>query len=500
MSPGRGGGLVAGVLPAPLRDPAQRRGLLGWLGVGLAVRLLLMPFSVSADLLAIYWRSHLIAYDGQLFGSYLVNMGAHYVHAASLRLLAPLLPAPDEVWTDPWWWADSSALAPQVQRAFSESPGAYQTLFALKLPYLAADLAAGLLLLALVGACRPALVRRAWAFWMLSPIGLYATYVFGRYEALAVVFVVGALWACERERPWLGALLLGVGITMRGYPLLLVPVFALIVFRRPLRQAAWAAVALAPFAAIMASNRMLAGTVGELATLRDFHTGTTFFAYTLPVEGDGQVYVFFLFALTVYGALAGRAWGWWSRPGEISQLWLWLLVFHAGMFALATFSAHYFMWITPFVALALARREQWRGVLPLHLLQAGAVLAIADLLGGPGTLLGLFEPLEPDLVAAAPSLREALLGSPGLVVQGLGLLRTGFFAAMLLLVWPAVRELAVGELRGGDLRAGLGARDTPVGDVAPRRAAAAGAQAPHAEPERADDQREPHSRESRLFR
>jgi hypothetical protein len=458
-------------VPAPLRDPAQRRPLLGWLGVGLGIRVALMPFTVSADLLAVYWRSHLIAYDGQVFGSYLVNMGAHYTHALSLRLFGWLLPAPDAVWTDPWWWSDSSALSPQVQRAFSTSEHVHQTLFALKLPYLIADIGAGLLILALVAGpglakvvsgraaplaagapAGPPPVRRAWALWMLSPIGIYASYVFGRYEALAVVFVVAALLCAERDRPWWAAVLLGVGVTMRSYPLLLIPVFALVVFRRPLQQAAWSAVALAPFALVMASNRLLAGTVGELARLQDFATGSTFFAYTVPVDADGQLYLFFLFLFGVLGVLAGRSWGWWGSPPTRAELWILLLVVHAGMFALATFAAHYFMWFTPFAVIAVARRGEWRGVLPLHLVQAALVLALTDLLGGPGTLTGLFEPIQPDLATSLPNLREALLTDAGQRDQLIGLVRTAFAVVTLLLITPAIAELAGRRRASGPAR------------------------------------------------
>jgi hypothetical protein len=464
------------VVPAPLRDPSLRWPLLGWLGVGLAVRLALMPFTVSADLLAVYWRSHLIAYDGQVFGSYLVNMGAHYTHALSLRLFGFLLPPPDELWTDPWWWSDSGALSAQVQREVSTSDAAFQTLFALKLPYLVADIATGLLLLALLAGAGaawhrrrsatseaayraemaptidPLLLRRAWAFWMLSPIGLYASYLFGRYEALAVVFVVAALLCAERDRPWWSAVLLGIGVTMRAYPLLLIPFFALVVFRRPLQQAAWGAVALAPFAAVMASNRLLAGTVGELSRLQDFATGSTFFAITLPVDAEGQLYLFFLVLLGVLGVLAGRSWGWWGSAPLRRDLWLWLLLVHACLFGAATFAAHYFMWFTPFVAIALARRPEWRGVLPLHLAQAALVLALTDLLGGPGTLLGLFEPVHPELATSLPNLREAFLTGGGQRLQLVGLVRSAFTVVTVLLVAPAVAELA-GRARRGD-RAG----------------------------------------------
>lgn len=425
--------------PSAYASPQDRRRIGGWLAVGLALRLLLMPFAVSTDTLAVYWRSHLIAYDGTVFSGYLVNMGAHYVHALSLRITGFLLPPEQTLWTDPWWWSDSSALAPQVLRGFVAQPDVHTTLVALKLPYLAFDLAAGGVLLALAAGAAPHLARRAWVFWMLSPIGLYAGYVFARYEAFPVAFVLAALLAAERRRPWLAALLLGLGITMRTYPLLLVPIFALIVVRRPLQQLAWAALAVTPFALVMASNQVLFDAAGELARLRDFSTGATFFAYALPVDGDGQVLLFPLAALLLAGALLGRQHRWWAG-GEVGvdRLWVWLLVFHAAMFGLATFSAHYLMWLTPFVALALLRRPDWRGTLWLHLAQVVLALALADLLGIQ--LASLFAPLSEALTRVG-SLRELFLTDADALEQVAGVLRTAFVGVTVLLAWPAVREL-----------------------------------------------------------
>lgn len=470
--PSRARRVLRTVVPAPLRDAAQRPALLGWLGIGLLVRFALMPFGVSADMLAVYWRASLIAYEGELFGDYLVNMGAHYLHAASLRVLDPLLPSPETVWTRPWFFDDFIALAPQVVADFLAAPHATQTLFVLKLPYLGADLVAGLLLLSLAaaGGAGPRATRRAWAFWMLSPIGLYASYAFGRYEMLPVLFVVAALWCAERRHPWWSAVLLGLAVTMRSYPLLLVPLFALLawpatgrLWRDLTRQALWAGAAVVPFVAVMVSNRLLAGTVGEVARLQDAQTGSTLFAYTLPVAGPGAVYLFVLFALLVYGVLAGRVWGWWgSRPRGAADLWVWLLLFHVGMFALVTFSAHYLAWLTPFVALALARRPEWRAVLPLHLVQVAVVLVFADLVGGPDTLLGTLRTAYPPDLAPA-SLRAMLLTSPGLVEQALGALRTAFVAVTLLLAWPVSRELAVGR------PAGSGTATVPGAGLPPTR-------------------------------
>ena len=444
-------------LLAPWRDPALRRPLLGWLGVGLAVRLAIAPFTISADLLAVYWRSHLIAYDGTVFGSYLVNMGAHYTHAVSLRLLDPVLPAADVLWTDPWWWSDSGGLAAQIQREFVATDGIFTTLLALKLPYLAFDLAAGLLLVAAVrGVVRRGAVaglvtgdaRRvvaAWAFWMLSPVGLYASYAFGRYEMFAVALVLAALVACERDHVWWAAVLLGLAITMRGYPIILVPIFGLIAVRRPLERAAWAALSLLPLGVVLYTNTLWADTVGEFARLRDFATGSTFLAYTLPVDGPGPIYVFVLFALAVYVGLIGRAYGWWGDgPVPVAELWVWLALFHGGLFALTTFSAHYFAWITPFVALAIARRPAWRGQLWLHLLAVGVVLLAADLAGGPGVTWGLFQPLAPGLAESVPSLREVLLLDPDTAEQLAGLLRSTTIVLLVAWAWPALAEVRRG--------------------------------------------------------
>lgn len=460
------------LLPAPLRDAHLRRPLLGWLGVGLAVRLAVMPLAFHSDLLAIYWRAHLIAYEGELFASYLVNMGAHYVHAVSLRLLAPILPPPEAVWTQPWWWADSGGLEPQITREFASSPEVFSTLFALKLPYLAVDIGAGLLLLALAGAARPDAVRRAWAFWMLSPIGIYATYMFARYEAFPVALILAAILACERKRPWSGAVLLGLAITMRTYPLLLIPVFALVAVRGLGRQGAWAGLALVPFALTMVTNRLLGGTAGELARLRDIPPGDAFLSVALPIEGAGGIYLLLVGVFTVYGYLLGRSAGWWGvGPVPVNQLWVWLLVVHAALFAFSTTSAHYFMWFTPFVALAVLRRPEWRGMLVLHLVQVAVALAISDLINGPRTLLALFQPLSPLGASDLPSLRELLLNSRVLTEQLIGVLRTGFLVVTALLAAPAVAELA-----------------------------GRSPQAPHAEAHRAGEGQQPQPQEERAVR
>jgi hypothetical protein len=129
----------------------------------------------------------------------------------------------------------------------------------------------------------------------------------------------------------------------------------------------------------------------------------------------------------------------------------------------------YFMWFTPFVALALGRRPAWRALLPLHLTQCVVVFAMADLVVGPTALLGAFRGASPTYADGWPNLQEALLGAPPeLAGQVLGILLSGFLVLSALLAWPALSELRAEQTDDSHSRRG-------------------------------DDERHPHPREPRTF-
>lgn len=473
----------------PVEQPTGlSRSIWAWLGLGIVLRLLIAPFTLQTDMLAVYWRSHLIAFDGTVYAEYMVNMGAHWLHALWLLVAAPFLPDQAQLWTDPWWWADSGALAPQYLREFANRPDAFQTIFILKLPYLVLDLLTGLLLVWMNKGQATKRITQGFALWMVSPIGLYASAAFGRYEMFAVVFVVWALMLAERNRWFWAALALGVGITMRGYPLLLVPVFALVApagwflvrggrsgqgtttrhdpyliadqdtgeldlsaersgrggawLNRLFAQVLWAVIALVPFGLVMVINRIVGDSVGELATLADYHTGSTYLAYRLDLPDDpGAIYFFGVGAVIFMLALLGHQYGWFGARIETADLWKWLFIFHGLMFALATFSVHYFVWFVPFVVLAIMRRPDWAGVGWLHLVQVLAVFALADTIGGPGITLGLFSPLNPDMALALPSLHDLTLTNPETYEKLISVCRTVFLATTAVQLWPVIRDV-----------------------------------------------------------
>lgn len=419
--------------PAPrtwvFRDPLVGRSFRAWLYGGIALRLLLLPIGITTDTLATYWRAHLIAFHGDVYREYLVNMGSHVVHAGWLRVVQPLLGPADAMWTHPWWWADPFGLGAEHMERFLARPDALRAIALLKLPYVLAELGAGLIVLRLAWGPADGLprdpttiarTRRTWILWMLSPAALYATLLFARYEAFPVLAVLAALLVAERGRTVWAAVLLGLAITFRTYPIVLVPVFALVLYRDLLRQAAWAALALAPFALTMLANRVVGGTFGELASVGDYSFGDNWFAFAFqPSRGGPGWYLFPAVLLAIGGYLLGRDREWWgSGPVPREHLWRWVALAHLAMFAFSQFSAHYLMWVVPAVALVVGRTSM-RGTIPLHLASVLGVFVAAFVLWGgilfTGTLGGLGDTARTLLPPGAP-----LSGEGGQQLANLG--------------------------------------------------------------------------------
>ncbi|HEX2028328.1 MAG TPA: glycosyltransferase family 87 protein [Nitriliruptorales bacterium] len=442
---------------APFRDPRFGPSFLRWGLLGVLVRVLLLPVGITSDTLAVYWRAHLIAFHGDVFEGYLVNMGSHVLHALWLLAVQPLMGPSEQLWTHPWWWSDPNGLVAEHMTALLTRPDALRVVSLLKVPYVLADLAAGLVLLSLLwpavedrDTARELAVSRAWRawiFWMLSPAALYATLIFGRYESFPVLAVVVALWLLERGHAVWAGLVLGLAITLRTYPVLFVPVVALVWYRDLPRQVAWSVLAVTPFALTMGLNRLVGGTYGELAAAGDFSFGGNFFAFALQPERGGPglfLFVAAVFALGTY--LLGRARGWWGMgPVPRTQVWRWLVLAHLAIFAFSQFSPHYLMWITPAVALLLGRTGR-PGIAPLHLAQIVGVVVAQFVLVGGVIFTGALGGLGPTATTLLP-LNRPMEGS--VADQVVNVAWTGFWVATLALALPFLLATVRADPRAG---------------------------------------------------
>lgn len=218
---------------------ALARRLWGWLLIGAALRLALLPFAFHPDLLSVYDRVRLVR-DGAIE---LADCGFQalpiLLHLLWAELLA--LPLPDLSGV-PWPEPSESEIFEQGWKMMT-APGVLASLALWKLPYALADLACGWLLARIVGA-RHAV--HALALWMLHPIAIFTTAVFAKYEAFMLVPLLGGLALLVRGRTATGFLALGLAAALRIYPLLLIPPLVLLCAPSTRRRLELAAIALAP--------------------------------------------------------------------------------------------------------------------------------------------------------------------------------------------------------------------------------------------------------------
>ena len=96
--------------------------------------------------------------------------------------------------------------------------------FMLKLPLVAFDFAVAF---ALFRICKHLDIRRPWLavfLWLFNPLVFLISAVWGHFESIVVFFVLAALWAFFKGRHTLSALSLGLAISTKMFPILLVPV------------------------------------------------------------------------------------------------------------------------------------------------------------------------------------------------------------------------------------------------------------------------------------
>jgi hypothetical protein len=239
-----------------LRDAWCRLKYQDWapvLGLGLLVRLLLMPITWHNDAVWSPWMAHLVVEGSPnvyqaLFDRFGPSVLSPVVWAPYLPLYYYLM----AVWTG---ILDLLRLAHVGTWTFSASgwiiPNFLRAVFLVKLPLLIADLATWGMILSML---KPARRRLFSWLYLFFPAQLWVTFVMGQNDILPALTTVGALWCATRALRshrliWsLGTtLFLGLGGSIKTYPLLLILPTALILGQTTVQVLALAATGALPF-------------------------------------------------------------------------------------------------------------------------------------------------------------------------------------------------------------------------------------------------------------
>ena len=397
--------------------------------IGILIRLAFMPFTLHFDAYQIYSRAAEAAYGNEWFGftsQFLIQM----FHNLWLLLIRPLLPHSAGIWSDTASTIGVGASREDYER-FLAYDQLYRLIFLLKLPYVIADLVCAWVLTRLVAPAQRVAVA---AFWLLNPLVIFSSAIYGRHDALAILLVLLALYVVRQrtgtlsDRRRLIALgLLGIATLTRFFPVIVLPLF-LLAYRRSARQ-------LGLFLGLLLGMAVLVELAG-LATSGKSTTLTILNSYEhFQYWFDAGLYLRFDDWIFLFPVVYGIGLLWLSERGLTpAEFPVFGAVAFLLLFSLTFFHPHYAIWLVPFLALTIPPSPR---MTVYHGIQIACIL-VYSMQWGAWTTWDLFEPLLGRRVASLPDPVEAISAQiePRIFF---GVFRSLLTAVSLWMVWRLLR-------------------------------------------------------------
>lgn len=177
-----------------------------------------MPFFAHVDLFSEYRRVH-YAIDNDLYFAHTHRIVTFYIEMLFVGLSKLFIPASETAFylPDP----SKSTASLQDYYLFLQHPHIFRYLFFFKLPYLLFDLGVAALVWRFID--NPQAKRIALLLWLFNPLTLYATYIFGRFEVIAIFFLALTCLNLKQHKIFLACISFAVVLLCREIYLLLTP-------------------------------------------------------------------------------------------------------------------------------------------------------------------------------------------------------------------------------------------------------------------------------------
>lgn len=396
--------------------------------IGLLIRLILMPFAAHSDFIHTWWASSCIS-QGTSTSLNLQSL-LFWLHSAYLQVVGFLLPS-SSVWCNLYqgFSVDNASMTDWF--TFINQSHIFRILFVLKLPYLLFDLGCGLLLYNIGSAER----KSAWSFsfWWLNPIPIYAIYIIGRHESIAIFFMLFSLFLIQRQKYNQAYLVLGIAIAIRYYPLFLLPFYIFSIPAGWKDQLKRAGLGLLPWIFINVLTWAGRGN-SEVVSFLNY----PFSIYLLPLKLSVAPWDnLLIFPFAYFILLLHRIYNTERNEKSLYQYSLMAILFLQALTYMGQ-APHYWVWSIPFIALVFAKQGR---ILLLHLAQITALLGYG-MIGSRATAGYLFASISPKFFWSLPSPIEWLSNyvPPELVIS---LAHTAFSALMIWMIYLIIRQLKV---------------------------------------------------------
>jgi hypothetical protein len=389
-----------------------------------------MPFAFHSDLLFMVQHANYIVFHGAyaintyFYNSYGVTPQDtplhYYVWAVWLWIIKPLTPKLDSLIFG----------APYQFTSLVNDPSLFRTLFLVKVPFLAFDVATAFLLLKTAHE-RASLVFK---FWMVNPIVIFASYVWGGYDIVPTFFTLLALYFGQEKRTVRSYLALGVAGALKLYAFLLLPVLILVFPNRIRTQLMLLLTALVPYLASILPD--IVSSWPTLLPLRTFSARQSGYIFGMQlnvgINAVGIVDVVYVFVLLYALLLLFQYSNVVNRPRDMWKYMLGVLMLY---FVTCTFHPQYFLWVIPFVGIAIGSNTRY---LKPHLLQI-VCYALYTFNLGKDVGGALFAPLGPFLgLGMSPYDLISMFYAPSVVA---GVARSVFSGVGMWIIYMAHRSI-----------------------------------------------------------
>lgn len=294
--------------------------------LAILLRLIILPFFYHPDIKSQYFHFQFLS-QGQLnIYRFLADHKSqlpyrdtfnylpltYFSFGSYQALISPILPHDYFTWLNDW-----SAR----QNEYANLP---YFLFFLKLPYLFFDICLGLILLKLTKS------TTIFRLWLFNPISLYLIYVLGNFDILPVFLTIYSYYLLTKHSR-LAFFVLGLAISLKLYPLLLLPFF-LLPFLRDYKKlfvnlifvAIPLVITLVPFASDPSflssflgsglTQKILASQIFHLPLFPLLYLSIFIYSLTSPFFHQMPKYIFYLFLLFISLVNFHPQWLLWFLP------------------------------------------------------------------------------------------------------------------------------------------------------------------------------------------
>lgn len=373
-----------------------------WLVLGVILRLVLAAITAHPDLWALNFSGYLLAFKGvPNIYDYLAGLpGDHEwskLYGPAVFTYPPLAYFSLGIFVfflKPFFnlsfltWFTNHSLIDSLG-----NPELFRHLILLKFPYLFFDIGMAFLFLGLFKEER----KKKWAFllWIFNPLSFYTSFMVGQFDVIPVFFVILSLYLASLGRKNWALVLLGIGGSLKLFPLLFLPFFILVLGKNNWEKARLAFLGGLPY--FLTIFPFLSSSAFRQVVLFSNQSQKMLFM-GLSVSGAEGLYVFVVFLVLLW------FWAGYTKH-KMDDLWKYIFVTLLLFFSVTHYHPQWFLWITPFMILEMVKSGFQNKWLHLTLFTSWFLLL---LFFEPSLSYGLFSPLWSQL-AKAQGISEILV-------------------------------------------------------------------------------------------